>query len=126
MCECGCNETIPYKIFSVGDNIMVVEIYKGCEDCDTGIMVTLHLFSKEEAKELDYVPEEEFAPDKFGYSQKNFPILDRTDLVEAYNAMTGHPDTMIDALRDHYLGCALLRDAVDIRMKHNLEIARKK
>jgi len=58
MGECGCGETRPYKIVEIGGNVMVIEIYRGCEYCDTGLIVSLHLHTPESAAEFDFVPEE--------------------------------------------------------------------
>lgn len=119
MCECGCNELVPLHIFQVGEYVMVVELYKGCGDCDTGIMFTINLFTEADAKELDFVPEDELFPDEFGYCQRNFPILERRDLIDAFNKMVSagdlFTDDMQEALDDRGSGHTLLRNAVNIR-----------
>ena len=75
MGECGCGETRPYKIVDLGDSVMVVEIYDGCQYCETGVMVTLHKLTYEAAKEWGWKPDTKFERDRLGISQLNFPII---------------------------------------------------
>lgn len=94
---------------------MIVEVYPGCRYCETGIIVTLHKLTYEEAKEWDWEPDIKFSPEPpSGLSQLNFPILGNEDLIEAAIQM-GRDDDLIDFLRDE--GLDLLQRALSIREK---------
>ena len=83
MCECGCGNFNPYKAYKMGENVLAVEIYPGCEECGTGLMVSLHIFTPDEAKHYDMEPTEEFKPDEFGWAEMSFPIIGKDDLLQA-------------------------------------------
>ena len=87
MGECGCGETRPHKVVDLGDSVMVVEIYTGCRYCETGVMVTLHKLTYEEAKKWDWEPNTRFERDDLGISQLNFPIISQEDLISAAKQM---------------------------------------
>lgn len=94
---------------------MVVEIYDGCRYCETGIMVTLHKLTYEEAKEWDWNPDTVFERDHLGISQLNFPIVSTEDLVNAAKQMGFEEgDQLIDDLSES--GLELLQRAVRIRL----------
>lgn len=119
MGECGCGETRPYKIVEIGDNVMVIEIYRGCEYCDTGLIVSLHLHTPESAAEFDFVPEEKFEPGEYG-TTLDFPLLGGEDLAEAARQMKADEyfggngyDSMTDWLDDY--GLELLQRSVRLR-----------
>jgi hypothetical protein len=120
MGECGCGETRPYKIVEIGGNVMVVEIYRGCEYCDTGLIVSLHLHTPESATDFDFVPEEKFEPGEYG-TRLDFPLLSGEDLAEAARQMKADEyfggngyDSMTDWLDDY--GLELLQRAVRLRL----------
>lgn len=116
---CGCGELSPEKVYRVGDQFLVVELYRGCSDCGTGLMVSLHLMTPEAAKQYDIEPNDAFPPDKYGWSQVNIPIVGREDLVEAAEvieengSLTVEYDSLADLLRDE--GLDLLQRGVRIR-----------
>jgi hypothetical protein len=123
MCECGCGEFRPDKAVRIGDKVLAIEIYPGCRDCDTGIMVSLHIFTTEEAARWDLKPIEEFKPDQFGSEQMDFPIIGKEDLVHAAEAMDeadGDPfedqgyANLIDWLSDN--GLDLLQRGLRLRL----------
>lgn len=123
MGECGCGETVPYKILQIDDKVLVVEIYRGCEYCDTGLIVTLHLNTAESAAEWDWEPDTKLEPDDYGHAQVDFPLLGKDDLVEAAkrmnaDAMFGGEDgyeTLTDWLSDN--GLELLQTALRLRLE---------
>jgi hypothetical protein len=115
MGECGCGETRPHKIVDLGDSVMVVEIYDGCRYCETGIVVTLHKLTPEEAKEWDWEPDTKFERDHLGISQLNFPIVGQEDLIAAAKQMGYQEgDQLLEDLSD--IGLELLQRAVRIRL----------
>jgi hypothetical protein len=121
MCECGCGEMVPYEILDIDGKVMVVEIYRGCEDCDTGLMVSLNLFSSENATEQNLIPTKKFELDKFGWAQNNYPIVGKTDLIEAAKQMSADADfgedgyeSMTEWLEER--GLELLQTALRLRL----------
>ncbi|MGA2160091.1 MAG: hypothetical protein ABSG90_12875 [Dehalococcoidia bacterium] len=119
MGECGCGEMIPHKVFKIGNRILAVEIYRGCQDCCTGITVTLNLFTKKEWKTWDIEPDAEFKVDEHGYAQIAFPIIEQEDLVavakseEYQNIFDG--ENGYENLEDffHDEGLRILQEAVE-------------
>jgi hypothetical protein len=123
MCECGCGEMSARKIVSIGNLYLVIEIYPGCEACETGIITTLYLLSKNNIESMGFEIEncDEFKPDKFGYSQIDIPILSADDLMDAIKK---HPDGGDEICDDdlEFLqenGVALLQKAIEIRKNKN-------
>lgn len=121
MGECGCGEMDNDKVVRMGKNIMGIEIYPGCRYCDTGIIVTLNLFTRKEAKVFDLEASETFAPDEHGFSQLNFPIIGPDDLVEVIEKMAEAEGmgedgySLSDWMHDH--GLELLQSALRLRME---------
>lgn len=126
MCECGCNNLSINKALKVGENILIVEIYPGCTDCGSGIVFSLYLFTPDEAEnygvDLDEI--EEFLPDRFGFSQQDFPLVGQEDLVEAVDLLedgdpieSGYCSTFKECLSE--IGLELLQKGIDIRRKKN-------
>ena len=117
MGECGCGEINNIReIVSIGDYILVVELYTGCRYCHTGIMTSLHLYSQEEASCFQFNPTRVFEPDEYGYSDLHIPIVDQEDLVEAAGSI-GNPYEYNDVpewLSDH--GRDLLQKAICFRL----------
>ena len=87
MGECGCGEMTNYEAYKIGDYILAVEQYLGCEYCHTGLMITLHLFTQEEAKEYLIETNKEFKPDEYGHAQLDFPIIGSNELIKAAKQM---------------------------------------
>jgi hypothetical protein len=122
MCECSCGDFNPTKLMKVGENILAVEIYPGCQECNTGIIFGLHILTEEEAvnRGLEIDDIFEFRPDEFGYSQVDFPLLSGDDLASASEEQKGIFDYYDDPSK--YLrgnGVYLLQRAMDIRKKIN-------
>lgn len=84
MCECGCGEFEAHKAVLVGDNVIAFEIYQGCDSCDTGIIFTAHIFTKEEAEHwlINTSDLKQFKPDEFGHAQIDFPLIGKDDVVK--------------------------------------------
>ena len=89
MCECGCNELSINKAVKVGENVLIVEIYPGCRDCEAGVVLSLYLFPPDEAENfgVDLEDIDEFVPDRFGFSQLDFPLIGQEDMVEASKSL---------------------------------------
>lgn len=83
MGECGCSEMTNYEAYKIGDYILAVESYLGCEYCHTGLMISLHLFTEENAKDFLIETDREFKPDKYGHAQLDFPIIGSNELIKA-------------------------------------------
>ena len=82
MGECGCGEINDIRdIVKIGENILVVEVYSGCRYCHSGVVVSLHLFTEEEAKCFQFESTKVFEPDEFGYGALHFPIVGQEDLA---------------------------------------------
>lgn len=122
MGECGCGELRPHEVLQLGNEILAVEIYEGCEYCDTGIMVTLNLLNKERADEIGLEPTGELKPDKYGWGQTNYPIIAPEDLIDAAKKLKSDEafgddgyDSLTDYLSDE--GLELLQTALRIRLE---------
>lgn len=113
MCECGCGDFHPHQSFLMGDDVLSVEVYRGCDNCDTGLMVTLYKMSPSEAERWDIEEFSEF--DRFG--MVNIPLLHPEDLIEALKEIqeADEYDNFADFLSDH--GLDLIQRAVEKRLK---------
>ena len=87
MGECGCNETNPYKIIRIGNKILVIEVYKGCHYCHTGIMVSIHIMSLKEAKDYMYEVTDDYSSST--YEIINIPIIDVDKLKASIEKLDG-------------------------------------
>jgi len=120
MCECGCGDLAPDKVVRLGDKVLAIEIYPGCRDCETGLMVVLNLFTQERAEDFMLETTEIFEPDEQGYAEISMPILGPDDLIEVVKEMEkdGNPltdyESLSDWLSDH--GLELLQRALSIQM----------
>jgi hypothetical protein len=121
MGECGCGSTVPHKILKVGKSVMYVELYRGCDYCDTGIMVTVGMVTPDVAEMNGWKPDEIFEAGKDGWSQFDFPIISPEDLIDAVKKMKcndavgeGGYDSLTDWLQDS--GLELLQTAVRLRV----------
>jgi len=62
MGECGCNDLVPDKVVQLGEHILALSIYHGCEDCHPDAAVILHAYTKKDADELSLEPTMEIEP----------------------------------------------------------------
>lgn len=122
MGQCGCGDLSPRDVFKIGQKVMAVEVYKGCDDCDTGVVLTLNLFNPSNAKECDLKPKKEFKTDKYGYNSVHYPLLGKSDLIEAARELEESGETFEiygnnigDWLQDN--GLRLLQKAIAIRQR---------
>lgn len=121
MGECGCNDIQPHEILKVGENVLVVEIYRGCSYCDTGIMVGLHLMPPDDAEAFGWEPTGKLELDNGKYAMWNYPIVGPDDLLEAAKKMKADEqfggegyDTLTDWLMDN--GLEFLQKALAHRL----------
>lgn len=121
MGECGCGGTVPHKILKIGKDVMYVEIYRGCDYCETGIMVTVGIVTPEIAEMNGWEPGETFEAGKDDWNQFDFPIISKDDLIDAVKQMKDDDaigengyDNLTDWLQDR--GLDLLQTAVRIRV----------
>jgi len=108
MGECGCGAFSARKIVRVGNRILAVEIYPGCDYCCTGVVVTLHVFTLKDAKAFSLETAEPFEPDEYGHAQIDIPLIGPDDLLHAAKEIgeTVGPDgykNLIDYLSDNSL-----------------------
>jgi len=136
MGECGCGETNPERVFKVGDFVLVVGRYWGCDCCDNPIGVQLDIFTPEEAESFDLTPSETFEPPKegMGWQGIGVALIGKDDLVQAaeemeeefqeggYDYWLKDYNTLSDFLKDR--GLDLLQKAMAIRIAE--EGAKKK
>lgn len=116
MGQCGCGDLIPHDLVRIGENVLVVEIYRGCEDCGTGLAVSMYLFTPEAAGEWGFVPDRElkpFAP------PLDYPLANKRDLVDAARELNADAemeqyDSLTGWFQDY--GLDLLQRAVRIRL----------
>ena len=89
MGECGCGEVQLFETYKIAGYVLGIEYYVGCRYCHTGLMVSLHLYTKNEAESFDIETSKlkEFEPDKHGYSQLNFPVIGPEELRKAMKQM---------------------------------------
>lgn len=88
MCECGCGDFKADFWYRLADgNQMAVDIYDSCGNCKNPVVVTLHLFSPDEAKLWQFGDEkiEPFILEESdqGYKMFNFPVIGPEDLLYA-------------------------------------------
>lgn len=83
MGECACGELNTREGYEVAGLILVPEIYPGCVGCETGVQVSLHLFTPEQAREYHIEIKGSLTPGEHGHTRKSFVILDAADLAEA-------------------------------------------
>ena len=118
MGECGCGEMTNYDAYKIGDYILAIEKYLGCEYCHTGLMVSLHLFTEENADIFFIETDKEFKTDKFGYAQLNFPIIGPEELVKAVRQIKlgGVDLSQYEDLEDIFedVGLELLRTGTEL------------
>jgi hypothetical protein len=125
MGECGCGDFQPHKSLKVDESILSVELYDGCQDCETGLMVTLYRFTPDEARDWGITEDDLAQFDDIGMF--NIPLMDADDLVEAYNALEAEGDTepveeyanLGDWLSDN--GLRLLQEALWNRIRKTRE-----
>lgn len=86
MGQCGCGEQTSDRGFKQRGSILAVQVYDGCEYCDTGIMVMLYWFTHKSVF-LSGVPIEKAPePSEFGGNEGHgicFPLLGKDDLRAA-------------------------------------------
>lgn len=130
MGQCGCGELQPRDVLKVGGKVMAVEVYKGCEICDTGVMLTLNLFNPSRAKEHDLKPRREFKTDKHGFGFVDYPLLGKDDLIEAVKELEkageviDNYDNLVDWFRDN--GLFMLQKAISIRQRKTAQCQKLK
>jgi len=120
MGQCGCGDFSPEEVVKFGNHILAIEIYPGCDDCETGLISTLHVFTPEYAADWRLEPEKEFKPDQYGQAQIDIPLMGKEDLIEALNKIREEVDpeeydNFEDFLQDY--GLRLLQEAFFIRRK---------
>lgn len=81
MGQCGCGDMNPIAQYELPDgNLLVVDEYHGCRDCETPIGYTLHLFTPEEGKNWIFDPPVKILPDELG---KVFPLIGKEEMILA-------------------------------------------
>jgi len=83
MCECACGDIVPTRIIKIGDIILVVELYPGCESCKTPLATNIYFFSDQAANELEYVPEKILELNTKGFASEHFFLFGTEELIAA-------------------------------------------
>ncbi len=116
MGECGCGEMNIVDSFLVGNKILAVDLYHGCRYCsENPLGIVLHIFTKEDAKNWDIDPKEQFKPEKFGSGEKAYPFIGKEDLIAAckkYEAEFEAYSSLIDFMEER--GLDILQDALQM------------
>ncbi|HQQ00931.1 MAG TPA: hypothetical protein PLY86_20955 [bacterium] len=101
MGACGCGDLFVDKVLKIGNRILGVQIYQGCQDCGLGLGITLHLFTPEEAKRWDIGNAELFETEQ-GYAQVGIELISREGMVEAAKELEKgyHEDPASDFVYD--------------------------
>jgi hypothetical protein len=122
MCECACGDAQIEKGWRVGENILAVELYRGCKECNAGLLVSLHIFTPEQAEEYEIEIVGEFKPDAHGWAQMPFPVVGKDDLVKAAESLEEEEGDLFEeygslpeVLRE--FGLKLLQKSFAIRQK---------
>ena len=88
MGECGCGNFNPQDSFKVGDKVMATEVYYGCDYCNTGICLSLYLFTPEAAERWSLLPIEEMKDDgNLVGGVRHYPLVGPEDLFESFKEM---------------------------------------
>lgn len=122
MGECGCGSMNPIAAYKVGRNVLVIDEYWGCKDCDTPIGITLHIFSPSKAAEvLDRKVTEKFQPEPpTSWSEKVIGFIGEKELLDAAEKFEDgwkEYDTFRDFLCD--FGLEFLQEAMKKRKFNN-------
>lgn len=85
MGACGCGESEPQQVYTVGDFVLGIWEYHGCTYCDTPIGVAVQIYTREVADRYDLLDKitGEFAPGPHGFAEKVVPLVGRRELVAA-------------------------------------------
>jgi len=123
MCQCGCGDFSPDHVYKFKDNILVIQEYLGCRDCDTPIGCVVTIFTFEEANNwgIDADKLEEIKLE-FGSAKRYFPFVGRKELMGAAKELEekeGLTDNDYESLADYLNdnGTKLLRVAMSKRSK---------
>jgi len=112
MGECGCGEIRDVRqVVRVGNKIMVVEVYPGCENCgQDGIATTLHLFTKWSSEMFGFEPQSELTTEMAeGLETVLFTVRDLVAALDGMPTME-HYDRLSDWIEDN--GLELLQRAI--------------
>jgi hypothetical protein len=60
MGECGCGQMNIIDSFCIGNNVIAVDLYKGCPYCGADFGIRLHIFTKREARHWGVESREKF------------------------------------------------------------------
>jgi hypothetical protein len=127
MCECGCGDMNAIVSFEIGNNILIVDEYLGCDDCDTPLGIVLHLMDKKEAENwVEKSSIKSFRHDESreeGNGARYFSFIGKNELVAAAEEMDkefeSHPfsdySCLADFMQDY--GLELLQKAMNKRRK---------
>ncbi len=106
MGECGCGELSPREVVSIGDNVLAIEIYPGCQYCQTPLALTLYYFTPGGAEEFMLSPTRSLVANQYGLDEGflTFPLIDPVKLVQRARELDTEDDVDLDWLEDDALG----------------------
>jgi hypothetical protein len=117
MCECPCGEFDSVAAFALGEHVVAIERYPGCDNCHTPTGVAVHVVTPERAQDWEITPTEEAALGDFGWWQIAIPLVGVGELVDAAEEMEKRGeidpsdyDSLADLLETH--GHDLVRGAL--------------
>lgn len=120
MGQCGCGDFQADKVYRLPRGTRIaVQLYPGCEYCDTDMGMLLHVLTAKGARDWGIADEEteEVTPDAYGACLQGIPMLGPEDLREAVREIGYEVDpnsddayeTLAEYIEDQ--GRALLRAA---------------
>jgi len=119
MGECGCGEMNIVDAFLVENKVIAIDLYGGCRYCEENPLgITIHVFSKEQAKFWDINTKEKLNPEKYKSGEKSYPFIGKDDLIKACKKFEPEFEgyiSLIDFMEDR--GLDILREALEISWK---------
>lgn len=122
MGQCGCGDFSPDYVYKLGDHVIVLSEYHGCQDCDTPLECVMFIMTVEEAKSW-CIEEDEMKSielNEFGWAEEIVPFVGRDELIKAAEEIEEEGElflnnyaTLADILCDY--GLDLLQRAMNHR-----------
>jgi len=86
MCQCGCGDLFPVKVYEINKNkYVVISEYHGCKECAEVIAHDIYFYDKKGMEDIaDWVKPEKVEFDEFGGEKHDhgLPLFDISDFRE--------------------------------------------